>query len=257
MCRDDELKKRKKSCQSETGGRGKAISCIYFLSNEEKQSSSGKNWASMLMASVATLFSVFFCGFSKALKLAAAVSRFQLKESWWDEPQLTENAAAWSLATDHDFLLLCCCFFSLFFGRVVMKTAPENAVPWCRLLTPASVTRRKTSRSGINTLKIILCSRRQRGAERAAQKNTVDRPQRPWNTTDPRTINTPLAINHLQVFLLRRSVRTPPRIHSATRPEETFSFLPHNTEETFRRKSSIECQSRKSSWEKSLKTEIV
>lgn len=138
-----------------------------------------------------------------------------------------------------------------------MKTAPENAVPWCRLLTPASVTRRKTGRSGVNTLAIVLCSRRRRGAGRAPQINPVDRPQRPWNPADSRTINTPLAINHLQVFLLRRPGRTPPRIHSATRPEETFSFLPHNTEETFRRKSSTECQSRKSRWEKSLKTEIV
>lgn len=248
MCRDDELKKRKKSCQSETGGRGKAIICIYFLSNEEKQSSSGKNWASMLMASVATLFSTVV--FQRHWSLRQRCPSFNLKKvdetnhNWQKMLQL----GAWQQITTYYYCV---------FGRVVMKTAPENAVPWCRLLTPASVTRRKTSRSGINTLKIILCSRRQRGAERAAQKNTVDRPQRPWNTTDPRTINTPLAINHLQVFILRRSVRTPPRIHLATRPEETFSFLPHNTEETFRRKCSIECQSRKSSWEKSLKTEIV
>lgn len=249
-------KKEKSPARARQDGGGKQLAAFTFCLTRKNSLVLVKTRPCVHAYGVSGYF-VFFCGFSKALKLAAAVSRFQLKESWWDEPQLTENAADWSLATDHDFLLLCCCFFSLFFGRVVMKTAPENAVPWCRLLTPASVTRRKTSRSGINTLKIILCSRRQRGAERAAQKNTVDRPQRPWNTTDPRTMNTPLAINHLQVFLLRRSVRTPPRIHSATRPEETFSFLPHNTEETFRRKSSIECQSRKSSWEKSLKTEIV
>lgn len=34
-----------------------------------------------------------------------------------------------------------------------MKTAPEKAEPWCRLLSPASVTRRNTA-----------ASRRERGA---------------------------------------------------------------------------------------------
>lgn len=130
-------KKEKSPARARQDGGGEAISCIYFLCNEEKQSSSGKNWASMLMASAAALFSsVVFQRHWSSRQLC--VSRFQLEESWWDEPQLTGNAAAWSLATDHDFLWLCCCF-------VVMKTAPENAVPWCRLLTPASVTRRKTS----------------------------------------------------------------------------------------------------------------
>lgn len=138
-----------------------------------------------------------------------------------------------------------------------MKTRLENTTTSRRLLTAASMTRQQTaasrgSRSWVNTLTIILRRHRQHGAETAAQINTADTLVRPRNPADLGTINTPLAVNHLQVFLLRRPVCPPPRIHSATLPEQSFSPPPHTTEETLRQRSSRECQSRKSCWEKSL-----